>query len=138
MKELIMSMTSSRPYLLRGIYQWIVDNGMTPYMLVNTNMENVQVPGEHVSNGKITLNVSPSAVQDLDMGGRDVRFHARFSGKSQFVCAPVHSIMAIYAKENGRGMVFAENDDIPPEPTQRKIRQMPIKKRNRPMLRVVK
>lgn len=133
-----MAMTSSRPYLLRAIYQWIVDNDMTPYMLVNANIENVQVPNEHISNGKIILNISPSAVQSLDMGTLDIRFHARFGGKSQFVCTPVHAVMAVYSKENGRGMVFAEDDDMPPEPTKQvqRLRQAVIKRP--PVLRVVK
>jgi stringent starvation protein B len=127
----MMKMSSSRPYLLRAIYQWIVDNGLTPYMLVNAELAGVHVPTEHVSNGKIILNISPHAVQGMDMGDEEVGFHARFGGKSMFVHAPVQAVMAVYSKENGRGMVFAEEDDTPPEPkTKTKSRQ--------PTLRVVK
>lgn len=107
-------MTSSRPYLLRAIYQWIVDNDMTPYLLVDATADNVQVPAEHISNGKIILNVSPSAVVGLDMGNDSVVFNARFSGKAMQVLTPVVAVLAIYSKENGRGMVFTEEEDTPP------------------------
>ena len=107
-------MTSSRPYLLRAIYQWIVDNEMTPYLLVDATADNVQVPTEHISNGKIILNVSPSAVVGLDMGNDTVVFNARFSGKAMQVHTPVVAVLAIYSKENGRGMVFTEEEDSPP------------------------
>lgn len=109
-------MTSSRPYLLRAIYDWIVDNGLTPYLLVNANMENVLVPTEFVSNGKIILNVAPAAVKDLGIGNNEVHFNARFSGNPMYVSVPMAAAMAIYAKENGRGMVFSDDSDLPPEP----------------------
>jgi len=123
-------MTSSRPYLLRAIYQWIVDNEMTPYLLVDATAENVHVPAEHISNGKIILNVSPSAVVGLDMGNDAVVFNARFSGKAMQVTTPVVAILAIYSKENGRGMVFTEEEeptppttpDDDPKPKQPKLR----------------
>lgn len=109
-------MTSSRPYLLRAIYDWIVDNGLTPYLLVNASVENVLVPTEYVSNGKIILNVAPAAVKDFEIGNDEVHFNARFSGNPMYVCVPTQAAMAIYAKENGRGMVFTDDDDVPPEP----------------------
>lgn len=109
-------MTSSRPYLLRAIYDWIVDNGLTPYLLVNANMEDVLVPTEFVSNGKIILNVAPAAVKDLEIGNNEVHFNARFSGNPMYVSVPMAAAMAIYAKENGRGMVFSDDSDLPPEP----------------------
>jgi len=109
-------MTSSRPYLLRAIYDWIVDNGLTPYLLVNAGMENVIVPTEYVSNGKIILNVAPAAVNDLDIGNEEIHFNARFSGNPMYVSVPMSAAMAIYAKENGRGMVFTDDDDHPPSP----------------------
>ncbi|WP_455206610.1 ClpXP protease specificity-enhancing factor [Kaarinaea lacus] len=109
-------MTSSRPYLLKAIYDWVVDNGLTPYLLVNANMENVIVPTEYVSNGKIILNVAPAAVNDLAIGNSEVHFNARFSGNPMYVCVPISAAMAIYAKENGRGMVFTDDDDLPPGP----------------------
>jgi len=122
-------MTSCRPYLLRAIYEWIVDNELTPFILVDANAENVNVPTDHVSNGKIILNISPSAVKALDISNDQICFNARFSGQPMTVSAPMHTALAIYAKENGRGMVFTD-DDNPPEPTKNVQRQ--------PQLRVVK
>jgi stringent starvation protein B len=91
-------MTSSRPYLLRAIYEWIVDNSMTPYLLVDATTEDVQVPTEHVSNGKIILNISPAAVMGLELGAEEVSFNARFSGKPMSVNAPMKAVLAIYSK----------------------------------------
>ena len=79
-------MNSSRPYLLRAIYDWIVDNQLTPYLLVNAELPNVHVPREYVNNGKIMLNIAPQAVQGLDMSGEELSFNARFSGKSATKC----------------------------------------------------
>jgi stringent starvation protein B len=112
-----LTMTSSRPYLLRAIYEWIVDNNMTPYLLVDATGEAVQVPQEHINNGKIILNISPAAVVGLELGDQALNFNARFSGKPMFVNVPIKSVLAIYSKENGRGMVFTEeNGDGSPEP----------------------
>ncbi len=104
-------MTSSRPYLIRALYQWINDNGLTPYMLVNTGMEGVQVPRQHVQDGKIVLNIASRAVQELDMGNEEVIFSARFSGVSMIVRVPVLSVLSIYAMESGEGMIFSDPDD---------------------------
>ena len=123
-------MNSSRPYLMRAIYEWIVDNGMTPYLLVNAEHPHVVVPVEHVNNGKIILNVAPEAVQELNMAGEEVSFNARFSGKPMSVSVPISAALAIYARENGRGMVFNEDDDQTPEPSKAKP--------SGPQLRVVK
>lgn len=125
-------MNSSRPYLMRAIYDWIVDNGMTPYLLVNAEQPNVDVPIEYVNNGKIILNIDPGAVQQLDMLGDELSFNARFSGRPTHVHLPVSAALALYARENGRGMVFSDDDDIPPEPVKDKV------KSGAPRLRVVK
>ena len=109
-----MSMTSSQPYLLRAIFEWIVDNDMTPYILVNADMENTHVPRQYVENGKIVLNLAPQAVNDLQLTNEFVMFNARFSGKSMEVSFPITAVLAIYAKENGQGMVFSEGDEPPP------------------------
>lgn len=101
-------MTSTRPYLIRAFYDWIVDNNCTPHLVVNAAVDHVQVPREYVDNGQIVLNVSISAVQGLILGDQAIEFQARFGGKIFKVYAPITSILAIYAKENGRGMVFAE------------------------------
>lgn len=110
-------MTPTRPYLIRAFYQWIVDNHCTPHIVVNARYDKVVVPEEHVNDGQIVLNVSPTAVNQLLLGDFAIEFRARFSGIVRKVYAPVNSILAIYAKENGRGMVFAEEENeqtLPP------------------------
>ncbi|MBA3582548.1 MAG: ClpXP protease specificity-enhancing factor [Gammaproteobacteria bacterium] len=102
-------MTSSRPYLIRAIYQWIVDNNSTPHLLVDVAVDGVEVPNEHIDNGKIILNVGPMAVQNLILGNDSIEFSARFSGQSRLISVPSHAVLAIYARENGQGMVF--NDE---------------------------
>lgn len=112
-------MTSTRPYLLRALYEWIVDNNMTPYLLIDAEHADVHVPSQYIENGRIVLNVSPSAVRELDLGNDGVLFSARFSGKPFEVSVPMTAVKAIYAQENGRGMVFSEEDgpeDTPPSP----------------------
>ncbi len=103
-------MTSSRPYLLRAMYQWLIDNQKTPYILVDTEEENVMVPERFIDDGKIVLNITPSAISHLELGDEAVTFQAKFSGVMEHIYVPVISIMAIYAYENGRGMVFGEED----------------------------
>lgn len=107
-------MTSNRPYLLRTLYEWIVDNNCTPHILVDATRAGVQVPEAHVQDGRIVLNVAPEAVQGLSMDNHSVEFHARFSGVSQQLLIPVHAVLAIYARENGQGMMFP--DEPEPEP----------------------
>ncbi|NOY67782.1 MAG: ClpXP protease specificity-enhancing factor, partial [Gammaproteobacteria bacterium] len=103
-------MTSSRPYLIRALFEWINDNGLTPYILVNTEIPDVQVPQQHIQDGKIILNIAPSAVQELDLGNDGIIFSARFSGVSMLVRVPVEAVLSIYAMESGEGMVFSEAD----------------------------
>ncbi len=105
-----MKMTSSRPYLIRAIYQWIADNGMTPHLLVDVAVDGVQVPSEHVQNGKIILNIAPMAISSLMLGDTEITFSARFSGKSQGIYVPIEAVLAVYARENGQGMMFSEDD----------------------------
>lgn len=112
-----MSMTSSRPYLVRALYEWIVVNDFSPYLLVDAKVPGVQAPAEFSINDKIVFNLSPRAVKDLNLGNETIQFNARFSGKPQDIMVPVEAVLAIYAKENGRGMVFSEDDEsTPPEP----------------------
>ena len=101
-------MNSSRPYLLRAIHQWIVDNDCTPYLLVNANAPGVEVPRDYIENEKIILNISPAAAHDLHLGDEAVVFNARFAGRPMEVVAPVSAVLAIYARENGQGMLFTE------------------------------
>jgi len=101
-------MKSSRPYLLRAIHEWIVDNDCTPYLLVNAEAPGVDVPREYVENDKIILNVGPTATQGLVLGDDEVSFQARFGGRPRAVSAPISAILAIYARENGQGMLFTD------------------------------
>lgn len=130
-------MTSSRPYLIRALYEWISDNGLTPYILVDAEYENVVVPTQYVEKGKIVLNISLGAIENLILGDNAVELDARFSGKSMQIFAPVESVLAIYARENGKGMVFGEDDGGggDPSPTPDKV---DTSKSKRPKLHVVK
>jgi len=101
-----MKMSSSQPYIIRAFYEWICDNGFTPYIVVNASAEGAYVPQEHVEDGRIVLNISPTATQQLLIGNSIIEFNARFSGSPMQVSFPVSAVTAIYARENGRGMVF--------------------------------
>lgn len=131
-----MTMTSTKPYLLRAFYEWIVDNTLTPYIAVNADFPGTTVPMQYVEAGKITLNIAPAAVRDLNMGNDTLHFNARFAGVLTRVVVPIKAILAVYARENGRGMVFGEEEDeggtTPPSPT------TPTEKSNKPKLTIVK
>jgi stringent starvation protein B len=93
------------------MYQWIVDNGMTPHLLVDAGVESCIVPVEHIQDGKIVLNIAPMAISELILGDDDITFSARFSGKSQSIFVPIHAVLAVYARENGQGMMFSEDEN---------------------------
>ncbi len=114
-------MTSTRPYLIRAFYDWIMDNNGTPHIVVNASFVGVEVPQEYVQNGQIVLNVALSAVSAFKMSEIAIEFQARFSGRVRVVYIPCEAVLAIYAKENGRGMVFAEEGGEPPIPPQRSL-----------------
>ena len=105
-----MTMTSNQPYLLRAFYEWILDNDLTPYLVVDATIQGTVVPQEHVRDGQIVLNVSPSACVKMDMGNVDVSFEARFGGVARQLVIPCQAVLAIYAKENGAGTVFTPED----------------------------
>lgn len=109
-------MTSSRPYLIRALYEWIVDNDCTPHLLVNAEHSGVRVPEGFASDGQIVLNVAPSAVRHLEMDNQAVSFEGRFGGVPHSLHVPAAAVMAIYARENGQGMVF-EAEPAPPDET---------------------
>ncbi|MCC5810250.1 MAG: ClpXP protease specificity-enhancing factor [Ectothiorhodospiraceae bacterium] len=109
-------MTSSRPYLVRALYDWIVDNDLTPYLLVDAGKEGLEAPMEYADNGRLVLNISPRAVRNLDLGQTDILFSGRFGGHALDVRVPIHAVLAIYARENGQGMLFSDTDDQPPSP----------------------
>ncbi|MCZ6868549.1 MAG: ClpXP protease specificity-enhancing factor [Gammaproteobacteria bacterium] len=99
-------MIPQRPYLLRAMYEWIVDNGWTPHILIDTTADDVEIPPGLSDDGQILLNVSERAVHALEFGSERVEFSARFDGVSHQVSAPVERVLAIYANENGEGMAF--------------------------------
>ncbi len=106
MTDQLPEMTSRRPYLLRALYEWILDNNCSPYLLVDTRLPETVVPLQHVKDDKIVLNLSPSAIRGLEMGDEYIMFSARFSGAPMEVVVPIDAILALYASENGEGMVF--------------------------------
>lgn len=132
-------MTSNRPYLIRALYEWLVDNNLTPHLLVEAGADDVIVPTQFVEDGKIVLNIGPAAVRHLELTNEGIRFEARFGGSPMQVAFPPEAVLGIYARENGRGMLFPEDqadasgsgsasDDEPEPPTP------PV----RPSLKVVK
>lgn len=115
------SMSSNQPYLLKAFFDWIIDNGMTPYMVVDTQSQEVEVPIDFIRDGQIVLNVSPAACVNFFMDLERVSFQARFGGMPMVVSFPCTSVTAIYSKENGAGTVFTAetlgSDDEPPSQT---------------------
>ncbi|AND69540.1 peptidase [Dyella thiooxydans] len=112
------AMSSNRPYLLRAIYDWITDNNLTPYVLVDAAREGVRVPPHVIKNGQVVLNLAMRAVANLDLGNEWISFQARFSGVSHSILVPVSAVLALYAQENGQGMMFpAEDSDAEPPPS---------------------
>ena len=130
------SMTSSKPYILRAFYEWIIDNNMTPYIMVDAFVQDVMVPEGFETEGKITLNLSPSAVRGFEMNNEAVLFSARFNGVPENIYIPVDAVLAIFAKENGEGMMFTAPDNQAGTPSDTK---KPAKaKPKKPTLSVVK
>lgn len=110
-----MSMTSSRPYLIKALYEWILDNNCTPHILVFADAQGVEVPHEHVQNGQIVLNIAPTAVVNLLIDNEAISFNARFSGVPTDIYIPTDAVMGIVTRENGQGMMFDFMDPEPPE-----------------------
>ncbi|MGJ8524884.1 hypothetical protein LMG33818_000592 [Halomonadaceae bacterium LMG 33818] len=108
-------MRSSRPYLSRALYEWLLDNDQTPYIVVDATIEHVVVPTQFVQNGQIVLNVAPTAVRDFRIENDMVSFNARFSGEAMEVWVPIEALMAIYSRETGAGMAFGQ-EPVLPEP----------------------
>jgi stringent starvation protein B len=144
-------MSSNRPYLLRAIYDWISDNKLTPYVLVDAGVAGVRVPPQVIKNGQVVLNLAMRAVANLDLGNEWISFQARFSGVSQAIQIPVQAVLALYAQENGQGMMFPaeeEGGDTPPPSAPEPDDSAPASgtgntggdkpKRSTPHLRVVK
>jgi len=147
-----MPMTTHRPYLVRALNEWILDNNCTPYILVNAYENGVEVPQNYVKDGQIVLNISPRAVQGLVISNGGIEFNGRFGGIPTHVYVPTSAVLGIYARENGQGMIF-EKEDMPeqhpeqaPGPTLTVAGESPQepakagrnKRNNKPSLRVVK
>jgi stringent starvation protein B len=129
-------MNSSRPYLIRAINEWILDNALTPYLLVNAEAAGVEVPQRYVDNGKIVLNINPQAIDGLQILNDRIEFNARFGGNPMQVLIPIGAVLAIYAQENGRGMMFNEDEETQPPPAGPSDDTPP--RGGRPSLKVVK
>ncbi len=126
-------MNSSRPYIMRALYEWIVENDLTPYVLVEASISGVIVPQQFVKDNQIVLNISPDAVVDLNISNEAVVCNGWFGGVATDIFVPISAVVGIYARENGQGMVFdaeetvRSTDDTPPEPAEK-----------RPSLKIVK
>ena len=108
-----MSEVPTKPYILRALYEWCVDNGYTPHLAVKVD-SHVQVPSEYVKAGEITLNISPTAVHKLQMGNEQIEFSARFGGVARQIAVPIAAVHALYARETGHGMTFDAEPAKPP------------------------
>ena len=134
-------MASSQPYLIRAIYDWIADNNLTPYLLVDAENVDAVIPREFIEDGKIVLNINAGAVSDLQLGNEYIMFNARFSGKAMEISVPIVAVLAIYARENGQGMMFDESSNLPPTPPadgNPPTKPNKPKKSSKPQLKVVK
>lgn len=131
-----MAMTSNRPYLMRALYDWISDNGLTPYLLVDAMFPGIEVPNGIAKDGRIVLNTAARAVSHLQIGKDAISFSARFGGVSHAIHVPLAGVLAIYAQENGQGMMFPADEGVPepPEPQTPRVEDKP----KRPKLSVVK
>jgi stringent starvation protein B len=112
-------MTALKPYLIRAFYEWIVANELTPHLLVDATYPGTEVPVNMVDNGQIALNIRPAAVDRLELGNEAITFNTRFGGRKTSINAPIDSILAIYAKENGKGMLFEPETPQAPQTTKK-------------------
>lgn len=109
-----MTMTPNRPYLTRAIYEWIIDNNLTPHIMVDATQNNVMVPQQFVQNGQIVLNIAPHATHQFEITNQSITFSARFGGISHNLYIPMPALLGIYARENGMGLFFdpSEYQDV--------------------------
>jgi stringent starvation protein B len=124
--------TKKRPYLLRAMHEWIVDNDMTPHIVVDAARDDVIAPPGHATDGKLVLNISPTATRGLTLGNDFVVFEARFNGVSRRIEVPVDGVLGVYARETGQGMIFPDENDSDPGPPR------PPDEPKKPSLKVVK
>lgn len=139
-----MAATSRRPYLIRAMVEWAIDNGLTPHLMVAVDAHGVEVPRQYAQDGKITLNIGTRAAHGLSIGNELICFSARFGGQPWQVRIPPGAVLAVYARENGEGVVFGEaetaGEPIPPDPSAPATGAAPGQppKRGRPQLKRVK
>lgn len=107
------SLTSTRPYLVRAMHEWMTDNGQTPLVVVDAEQPGVEVPAEHIKEGRIVLNIAWAATRNLELGNEEITFEARFGGVARFVRFPLDALKGIYARETGQGMQFADEPVLP-------------------------
>jgi stringent starvation protein B len=131
-------MTPNRPYLIRALYEWILDNQMTPHLLVDATKPDAALPAQFIQDGKIVLNISPSAVRGLVLGNERISFNARFGGVAMDVAVPAEAVMGIYARENGRGMLFPDEEPLADRQRGPDDEPEPPPPRERPTLKVIK
>ncbi|MBY5993077.1 ClpXP protease specificity-enhancing factor [Ferrimonas balearica] len=138
------ALTPSRPYLLRAFYDWLLDNDLTPHLVVEADLPGVQVPRQFVEDGQIVLNIAPHAVGNLQLGNDEVTFNARFGGQPHALMIPMYAVAAIYARENGAGTVFqaepayesaTDSEAAEPAPAPEPESERP---KGRPTLKVIK
>ncbi len=140
------SIAPTRPYMVRAIYQWIEDNELTPYLMVDATADNVQIPVEHVQDGRIVLNIASRATGNMSMENDYINFSARFGGVSQEIWVPLTAVLGIYAKENSQGMFFDPNEYDNYEPEEDALSSLPkastpapkLKRDNKAGLKVLK
>jgi len=144
-------MISRRPYLIRAMYEWMVDTDQVPHLLVDATLPDVEVPDAYVDDGRIILNVSPTATQELLLGNEEIAFRARFGGQPRLVRFPVQAVLAVYARESGEGMMFGgelpeeqdaretpESADTPQESRAESEKGGERPRKGRPDLKVIK
>ena len=143
MSEQELNLTPTRPYLARAIYEWICDNNLTPYLVVDATKPYTDVPTQFIQDGQIVLNIVPHAVHKLNMSNDVVTFSARFGGVSRDIYVPFNAVLGLYAKENGQGLFFdpeeysnAQSDENPVESNHTETKQTETPKK-KPSLRIL-
>lgn len=132
-------MTSNRPYLIRALFDWIVDNNLTPHVIVDAEHDLSAVPRQYVNDGRIVLNISPSAVVNLNLANDFISFNARFGGQPTDVSFATSAVLGVYARENGQGMLFAdESEPTDPDPDGTEPDTKSGAEARKPRLKVVK
>ena len=140
MSDLELNLTPTRPYLARAIYEWICDNNLTPYLLVDATVANAMVPTEYVQDGQIVLNVVPHAVHALHMSNDAITFSARFGGVSRDIYVPLAALLGIYARENGQGLFFDASEYADAETLEDQVESEPQEQeapKKKPSLRIL-